>query len=270
MRMRINPRFNTARKTNLLLGDHAFCHFIEHLVIMFNSQSESDASDQNEPLWIQLMAGGICILSILGSLAIILTFVLVKDVRSKARELLVHISLMDIMYSTSNLVGLVIPYRDHLGPDNTRNISSRSYINYDRICQAQAAFGVYGTIGSVLWTLGLAVYLYYRIVSRDDNATKWVVRILYAVCYVLPLYPTLWLLFAHKLGYWQHAPMSGGGWCSVRDNIDPLVNFMTYDVWIWLGVILIPLYVSIHVRIREEVCTAYYIHMYTLHRESSV
>jgi len=206
------------------------------------------------------MAGGICILSILGSLAIMLTYVLVKDIRSKARELLVHISLMDIMYSTSNLVGLAIPYGDHLGADNARNMSSTSYMNYDRICQAQAAFGVYGTIGSVLWTLGLAVYLYYRIVSRDDNVTKWVVRLLYIVCYALPLYPTLWLLFAHKLGYWQHVPMSGGGWCAVRENIDPLVNFMTYDVWIWLGVILIPLYVSIHVRIREEVgtVTAYY------------
>jgi len=209
----------------------------------------------SESLWIQLLAGVICTLSILGSLAIILTYVLVKDIRSKARELLVHISLMDIMYSTANLVGLVLPYHKHL--DRTRNVSSATYHTYDRICQVQAAIGVYGTIGSVLWTLGLAVYLYYRIVSRDANITKWILRVLYVVCYVLPLYPTLWLLLAHKLGYWPQAPLSGGGWCSVKDDIEPLVDLMTYDVWIWLGVILVPLYVSIHVRIREEVsaCT---------------
>ena len=248
MRMRINSCLPVALrvKSKWLLGRL----FAIRLVIMFSSLSGSDSSD---PLWIQLMAGVICFLSILGSLAIILTYVLVKDIRSKARELLVHISLMDIMYSTANLVGLALPYHKHLGPDNTRNMSSTSYMSYDRICQAQAAFGVYGTIGSVLWTLGLAVYLYYRIVSRDADVTKWAVRLLYIVCYILPLYPTLWLLFGHKLGYWQHAPLSGGGWCSVKDNIDPLVNFMTYDVWIWLGIILIPLYISIHIRIREEV-----------------
>ena len=159
---------------------------------------------------------------------------------------------MDVMYSTANLVGLALPYRRHLvGPDVVKN--SAVHHTYYRICQAQAAFAVYGTIGSVLWTLGLAVYLYYRIVSRDADVAKWVVRLLYVVCYTLPLYTTLWLLCNDQLGY-SDSPLSGGGWCSMKDNIDPLANFMTYDIWMWMGVILVPLYVSIHVHIRDEVC----------------
>ena len=196
------------------------------------------------------MTSIICFLSILGSLAIILTFVLVKDIRSKARELLVHISLMDIMYSTANLVGLALPYRNHLGLHSARNATS-DHIYY-QLCRAQASFAVYGTIGSVLWTLGLAVYLYHRVVSRDANVAKRVVRALYAVCYILPLYPTLWLLCTDQLGY-SNSPLSGGGWCFVVEHVDPLANFMAYDIWIWLGVILVPLYVSITVHIREEV-----------------
>jgi len=224
---------------------------------MFDLESSSSPSDnlgdnQNEPLWIQLMASFFCFLSILGSLAIILAYVLVKDIRSKARELLVHISLMDIMYSTANLVGLVLPYRRHLSLNSTVSHNSAVFHIYSSICQGQAAFAVYGTIGSVLWTLGLAVYLYYRIVSRDDYGAKWVARVLYAVCYTLPLYSSLWLLCSNQLGY-NDSPLSGGGWCFVVKNVDPLANFMCYDIWIWLGVILVPLYISIHVHIREEV-----------------
>ena len=204
---------------------------------------------KSEYFWIQLMSGVICILSILGSLAIIIAFVLVKDIRSKARELLVHISLMDIMYSTANLVGLALPY--HKVFLNRLNTSDA----YLHVCKAQAFIAVYGTIGSVLWTLGLAVYLYYRIVSRDANVTVRLVRMLYVVCYALPLYVTIWLLMEDWLGY-PHNVLQGGGWCSVKGDIDILVLLMTYDIWMWLGIlILVPLYLVIHVHVKYEVST---------------
>ena len=194
------------------------------------------------------MSGGICILSIFGSLAIILTYVLVKDIRSKARELLVHISLMDIMYSTANLVGLALPYHEHLEDNSNESVSA-----YLTVCKAQGFLASYGTVGSVLWTLGLAVYLYCRIVSRDVNVTKWVVRLLYVVCYTLPLYVSLWLLLNNWMGYSKNN-LSGAGWCYVKDEVNTLVSIMTYDIWMWLGfVILIPLYLLVNIHIREQV-----------------
>ena len=213
---------------------------------------------------LQIVCGIVCVLSLLGSLAIVLTYALLKEIRSKARELLVHVSLMDITYTTANFVGMMIPYRDHLCDDinstnyhlcddiNSTNCSSSK--SYERICEAQAFFAVYGTVGSVLWTLALAVYLYYRIVSRDEIVTKRLVRVLYVVCYALPLYVSLWLLLDHHMGYPRNV-LSGAGWCSVRDNTSDLVILMTYDIWIWLGIIiLIPLYLVIHIHIREQVC----------------
>ena len=204
----------------------------------------------NEPLWIEILSATVCILSIFGSLAIILTFAFVKAIRSKARELIVHLSVMDLMYSMANLVGLWLPYREHLITNHT---NTSTYRTYHGVCKAQAFLAVYGTIGSVLWTLGLAVYLYYRIVSRDKVVTKRVVVVLYILCYLLPLYATLWLLIKKGLGY-SASPLSGGGWCSISDNIDLLENFMTYDIWIWLDIIiLIPLYFLVHIHISEEV-----------------
>ena len=199
----------------------------------------------SEYFWIQLVSVVICILSILGSLAIIVTYVLVKDIRSKARELLVHISLMDIMYSTANLVGLALPYHKVFNQHNTSNV-------YSHLCKAQAFIAVYGTIGSVLWTLGLAVYLYYRIVSRISVR---LVRMLYVVCYTLPLYVSVWLLMEDWLGY-PHNVLQGAGWCSVKDEINILVLLMTYDIWMWLGILtLVPLYLVIHVHVKYEVRT---------------
>lgn len=212
---------------------------------------------------LQIVCGIVCVLSILGSLAIIITYALVKEVRSKTRELLVHISLMDIMYTMANFVGLMIPYRKHLhDDDNSTNYNNEDHRTYQDICEVQAFFAIYGTIGSVLWTLGLAVYLYYRIVSRDPTITKRLLMVLYVICYVMPLYVSLWLLLDHHMGY-SHNALSGAGWCSLNDKTvtkgheiynKSLVEFMTYDIWIWLGIIvLVPLYLVIHVHIRQQV-----------------
>ena len=201
-------------------------------------------------LSLQIICGIVCVLSLVGSLAIIVTFALLKEIRSKARELLVHVSVMDIAYTTANFVGMMVPYGGHMHDNST---TCNSTEDYESICKAQAFLAIYGTVGSVLWTLALAVYLYYRIVSRDDNVTRRLVRILYIVCYALPLYVSLWLLLDHHMGY-PHDVLSGAGWCSIRDCTHDLVVLMTYDIWIWLGIIiLIPLYLVIHVHIREQV-----------------
>jgi len=224
------------------------------------SMNGEDSDSETLPRWMQVICGTISILSMLGSLAIILTYVLVKDIRSKARELLVHLSLMDLLYSTANFVGLALPYHKYLHDDGDSNFSSVYNVSHEtlqlyvHICNTQAFLAIYGTIGSVLWTLGLAVYLYYRVVSRDAIIAKRLVRILYVVCYALPLYVSLWLLLDHHTGYSYYAT-SGAGWCFVNDDIKTIELFMLYDIWLWLGVvILIPLYLTIHIHARDEVC----------------
>ena len=192
---------------------------------------------------LQIIGVGVCLLSMLGSLAIIVTYALLKEIRSKAREILVHISLMDVTYTVANFFGLTAQYWNH------------QYKHDDKLCKAQAFAAVYGTVSSVLWTLALAVYLYYKIVSRDDKVTKRLVGILYVVCYALPLYVSLWLLLDDHLGY-SNTALSGAGWCSL--NRPPaIVGLMTYDIWIWLGIIiLLPLYLVIHTDIRDQASTS--------------
>ena len=220
---------------------------------MSGADSDSPSDSHSLPEWVQIISGILCILSLLGSLAIILTYVFVKDIRSKARELLVHVSLMDFTYTAANLVGLSLPYYKYLSTNDTAR--DARYNVYWSFCQVQAFFAVYGTIGSVLWTLGLAVYLYYRIVARYAAVTRRLVKVLYVVCYALPLYVSLWLLLDNHLGY-SHRVTSGAGWCFVNRYVTGLDLFMTYDIWMWLGVIiLIPLYLTTHIHARLEVGT---------------
>jgi len=121
------------------------------------------------------------------------------------------------------------------------------------VCKIQAFFTLYGTIGSVLWTLGLAVYLYYRIVSRDVNVTKWVVRILYIVCYTLPLYASLWLLLDKWLGYSPKSP-THRGWCTIIQEADALLLLLGEDIWIMLSwVLVIVITMTTHVNIASQV-----------------
>ena len=199
-----------------------------------------------------------CSLSILGSLAIILSYALIKDIRSKAREILVHLSIMDLTFTSANLIGIMLPYDKYL----VHRTSGSAHDNYQRVCEAQGFFAVYGTIGSILWTLGMAVYLYYRIVSPDQRLTGRVVKVLYVICYVLPLYVSLWLLIRGHYGYPENENDSGG-WCTVligrgtpeHGKYDQeLLLFMVNDIWIWVTFItMVPIYLIIHCQVRTKV-----------------
>ena len=139
---------------------------------------------------------------------------------------------MDLIYTTANFVGLILPFDTNLLDHPT----GPQHRNFERLCKAQAFIAAYGTVGSILWTLGLAVYLYYRIVSHDYRVTKRIVLMLYAVCYLLPLYPSLWLLLSGHLGY-PRIPNQSGGWCTIliKNNLKRAESKYDVDLHIHQG-----------------------------------
>ena len=91
-------------------------------------------------------------LSIAGCLLIIITYLAYKDLRTVARTMLVHLSLADIIISLSRVLGLYVNYmryserREHHWAHYIYNSTS------DPRCYTQAAFTVYGSIASLLWS----------------------------------------------------------------------------------------------------------------------
>ena len=206
----------------------------------------------------------VCCLSIVGSLVIILSYVGFKSLRTKPRLILVHLSVMDFGVAVSNLVGLCVNFDSY-------------YINYSNItykngvplpndpgsavniaCIAQACFADYFTVGSFMWTISMAVYLYLRIVHyqepRSANASYYSAI---AACYSLPFVFVLWKLLTHRLGF---SPFGSEGWCGDKlidvqtGKPQILMDFISYQIWVLLTFILVPvLYISVLCYIYQEV-----------------
>ncbi|XP_011404342.1 PREDICTED: probable G-protein coupled receptor 157 [Amphimedon queenslandica] len=201
--------------------------------------------------------GVTCCLSILGSLAVILTYFCFKSLRTTPRLVLVHLSFMDMGVGLANLVGLCVNFDSYYFPHPSspdsyefglpklNNVSG--VIHYSCIVQGFAA--IYFTLGSFLWTISMAVYLYLRIVHNQlPGAARRALFLCTIISYTLPIGVVMWEGLTRRLGY---SPFSSEGWCG-NQLIDlstgkrqVLMDFFGYQVWVLIIFIIVPvLYVS--------------------------
>ena len=198
------------------------------------------------------VVGVSCCLSILGSLLIILSYILFKKRRTRAREILLHISLMDLGVALANLIGLSV-YFDRYYYKGHEHVAG--YI--DGLCRTQAFFAAYCTYGSILWTIALAAFLYFVIIHHKTKKAAYFVWTSYAICYGLPLLISLWLVLTKKLG---HSPVDSSGWCSLISDdlhtkkVDIYITVFGNDLWIFLAIVTIPLfYLAIRCHLASQV-----------------
>ena len=223
----------------------------------------------------KVVVGVTCSLSILGSLLIIASYALFKDLRTQARLILVHLSAADLGVGASNLFGIAYGFDRHY---NNSNDAGDSWLlsppSVDKLCKVQAFTAHFFTISSVLWTMALAVYMY-TVVTRLNLvglAAKVSRSFLWSscvFCYGMPLLVTVWMLCSKpsKLGF---SPYDAGGWCATimykKDHFERKVNFMSsifgYDLWVIMTCIfIIAIYTSLHFYVRQEVIIQMHLHM---------
>ena len=214
-----------------------------------------------------------CSLSVLGSLAIILSFACFRQLRSKPREILLHISIMDLGVSLANLLGAAV-YFDQYYHTPAVNITDPADFAFqptratdeppaadgdagpvaqfsapravEDLCVAQAFFAGFFTLGSVLWTVFLSVYIYFYLLFHKTRPQlpKRSLPFAGVLCYGLPLAVMAWLVSTGRLGY---APYNSSGWCTliVQDPAtgerDILAVVLGNDLWIYLAMLLIPI-----------------------------
>ena len=212
---------------------------------------------------LRAVVGVSCCLSILGSLLIILSYILFKKRRTRAREILLHISLMDLGVALANLIGLSV-YFDQYYANKGFNQSYEVPSYIDGLCKAQAFFAYYCTQASILWTIALAGFLYFLIIHHKTRMSIYFYWASHVVCYALPLLVSLWLMLTKRLGY---SPLDSSGWC-VLINMDiwtekPNIFITVFgnDLWVYLTIVTIPiLYMSIKCYLANQVSniTIYY------------
>ena len=220
----------------------------------FSTMAPAQVFVKKDPT-LRAVVGVSCSLSILGSLLIILSYILFKKRRTRAREILLHISLMDLGVALANLIGLSVYFDRFYLLDNEQ---VPAYI--DGLCKTQAFFAAYCTYASILWTIALAGFLYFLIIHHRTRRAIYFVWLSYLVCYGLPLLLSLWLVLTKKLG---HSPIDSSGWCTLITNdlqtgkVDIFITVFAYDLWIYLAIVIIPIfYLAIRCHLASQVSTA--------------
>lgn len=220
-------------------GGRALVDAADDQVIVTDASGNSSAAIPTSMLVLVSLS---CSLSMFGAGFIIASYLLFPKIRTKAREILVHISLMDFLTAAFNLFGIVLTK------------TAYGHRSFSWLCQLQAALSMYGTETSVLWTIGMAVYIYARVLYEDSRPLRCITWGLYLFCYGLPAILTVWFSLSNKLGYDR---LGGSGWCSliVQDQRGYLPFNLVFgnDVWIYLTIILVPvILVGLHFHLRRE------------------
>ena len=205
---------------------------------------------------VRAVVGVTCCLSMIGALLIILSYVLIKDVRTKAREILLNLSLMDFMVAAANLIGILVNFDRYLDPQSPSY--SQDHRVLDGVCKAQAFFAMYGTISSIIWTNCIAIFIFFHIMLEGRLHSTLTMFGFYLLSYGLPLIVNVWFLLTDKLGY---SPYGSSGWCSVivsdpaTGDRYPLTLVFANDIWIYLTITLVPLiFISLKFHLKHQVC----------------
>ena len=164
---------------------------------MANATNASYLYPADFVLSLKIAAGTTCVLSVLGASLIILTYLLFKDLRTTARQLLVNLSVADICVAGSHFVGLFSNFERFLPQYNPHWNGQTT----DALCSIQAAVTMCGSIASFLWTIALAFYMFVVIVKRRPDLAKKLVYVFYPLCWGIPIALTIGFGAAGFLGF---------------------------------------------------------------------
>ncbi|XP_053432253.1 G-protein coupled receptor 157 isoform X4 [Nycticebus coucang] len=166
-----------------------------------------------------------CALSALGSGLLVATHALWPDLRSRARRLLLFLSLADLLSAASYFYGVL---QDFAGP------------SWD--CVLQGALSTFANTSSFFWTVAIALYLYLSIVrAARGPRTDRLLWVFHVVSWGVPLAITAAAVALKKIGY--DASDVSVGWCWIDLEAEDRVLWMllTGKLWEMLAYVMLPL-----------------------------
>ena len=97
-------------------------------------------------------------LSVVGSILIIGSYLAWKDLRTTTRKLLVYLSICDLSTALFNFIGL--------------SQSVEAKLSNTNICIAQSFFNTWSSMSSFCWTVAIGIYLYVCLVKRNPASAE--------------------------------------------------------------------------------------------------
>ena len=147
------------------------------------------------------------LLSIIGSLLIMFTYLRWKDVRqSTARVILFWLALADLLSCIGYILASMLSFISN---------ESISKNTYERLCTASSIIITYFPKTAILWTVFLAIYFVITLVLRSPRK-KWLMFVFHLIGWILPLLVTIPAASTNWLGHGEFT--QGASWCFVSDN----------------------------------------------------
>ena len=183
------------------------------------------------------------ILSVFGSLLIIITYNVYKDIQSPTRHIIACLSLADLFTVLANFYGIFTK------PGGYK----------EKTCILQSFIGGGAAMSSYLWTVVLAIYLYVGLVKDNSEILEKLLHPwFHLLCWLLPLGINIVALSMNKLG--NGSDRISSGWCwikisSKKDRLDQL-TWMIIDgegVLVLTLIVIFILYISIKIHLKKKV-----------------
>lgn len=150
-----------------------------------------------------------CSFSCLGSILIILTYFMLKDMRTGSQKIVTMLAMADFISATGYIIGSA----NYLGHHNS--MSSSGCGDFNKVCIGQATVTTYSSLVSFLWTVILAFYFFLIIVYKRVQVASRLMVIYNIIAWLGPLSVVIPLLACGKLGYSHFA---ASNWCYVKGN----------------------------------------------------
>ncbi len=157
------------------------------------------------PSYVSLVS---CTLSCLGSLLILLTFCLLKDLRTTTQKIITFLAVADLISAIGYILGSV----NFLTHFEKRDSSDCDVFLI--LCKTQATITSWSSLVSFCWTVILAFHFFLIIVFRRFQFAGKLVPVYNIIAWGVPLVIIVPLLVTDKLGY---APYAASNWCYVKD-----------------------------------------------------
>ena len=183
------------------------------------------------------------VLSVFGSLLILITYNAYKNIQSPARHIIACLSLANLITVIANSYGIFTK------PNEYGEIT----------CILQSFTGGGAAMSSYLWTMVLAIYLYVGLVKDNSEILEKLLHPwFHLLCWLLPLGINIVALSMNKLGNGSDRISSGWCWIKISSNeerLDQLI-WMIIDgegILVLTLIVIFVLYISIKIHLKKKV-----------------
>ena len=214
-------------------------HAIDELLIMVNKTEIALAT----------AVGVTCILSMIGSLAIIISYLAFRELKTTVRYLLFNLSIADFIVAVTNLIGALYTssFQGAKVPDKT-----------SPVCIAQASIGLVGTNASILWTIVFIGYIYIILTwyRPKPRANIIFVSIITLFTWIVPLIVAIVFIAEGYFGYQENYSPA---FCTIdtKNRTELVRGLVGYDLFLYTSFFILPVLTALF--LIHLCCTVSYI-----------